>query len=153
MLKMLTNAGNTAGSLISIYTGKYPSDTRVLFAPVILKDQDSKESLLSLLEQLDYSSTLFSYPYFADAYDLNLQSGFDNANGRSRNSTKLINFLNQYFDSNQSFFLYQISIRLSERISHIFYIQDMVDFSPLSQNNAKGFDDEDKFDTAIRIRH
>jgi len=146
-----TNAGNTAGSLISIYTGKYPTDTRVLFAPDILKNQNTTEHLLSLLKKVNYSSTQFSYPYYADAYDLNLRSGFDFANGRSMESTQIINFLSKYLDSNQSYFIYQIITRLIDRISHIFYVKDMVNLSLLAEGDAQSYNDQYKFDSAIEI--
>lgn len=146
-----TNAGNTAGSLISIYTGKYPTDTRVLFAPDILKNQNSTEHLISILKTLNYSSTQFSYPYYADAYDLNVRSGFDFANGRSINKSGLINFLGEHFDSNQSYFIYQIYSRLLDRLTHIFYIKNMVNLSLLADGNSQGFDDQYKFEKALQI--
>jgi len=146
-----TNSANTAGSLISIYTGKYPTDTRVLFAPDILKNQNTTEHLLSLLKSSNYSSTQFSYPYYADAYDLNVRSGFDYANGRPINSSGLMNFLSTHFDSDQSYFIYQISSRLLDRLSHIFYIKNMVNLSLLADGNAQDFEDQYKFDTALQI--
>ncbi|MBA3072328.1 MAG: sulfatase-like hydrolase/transferase [Anaerolineae bacterium] len=146
-----TNAGNTAGSIISIYTGKYPTDTRVLFAPDILKNQNTTEHLLSILQEVNYSSTQFSYPYYADAYDLNLRSGFNFANGRTMESTQFINFFSKYLDSNQSYFIYQIIIRLIDRLSHIFYVKDMVNLSSLAEGNSLSFNDQYKFDSAIKI--
>lgn len=146
-----TNSANTAGSVISIYTGKYPTDTRVLFAPDILKNQDTTEHLISLLKSSNYSSTQFSYPYYADAYDLNLKTGFDYANGRPINSSGLINFISTRFDSDQSYFIYQISSRLLDRLSHIFYIKNMVNLSLLADGNAQDFEDQYKFDTALQI--
>lgn len=146
-----TNSANTAGSLISIYTGKYPTDTRVLFAPDILKNQNTTEHLLSLLKSINYSSTQFSYPYYADAFDLNVRSGFDYANGRPVNSSGLMNFFSAHFDSDQSYFIYQISSRLLDRLSHIFYISNMVNLSLLADGNAQEFNDQYKFDTALQI--
>jgi membrane-anchored protein YejM (alkaline phosphatase superfamily) len=146
-----TNAGNTAGSLISIYTGKYPTNTRVLFAPDILKNQNTTEHVISLIKNVGYSSTQFSYPYYADAFDLNLRSGFDVANGRSMESTQIINLLGKYLDSNQSYFIYQIITRLIDRLSHIFYVKDMVNLSLLAEGKAQSFNDQYKFDSAVKI--
>ena len=43
------NAGNSTGSVISMYTGKYPAETRVIYPPDILRGDDAYEHLPGLL--------------------------------------------------------------------------------------------------------
>jgi len=47
-----TNSAKTTGSLISTITGKYPSDTRVLFPPDVLKNENSYQHLPQILKVL-----------------------------------------------------------------------------------------------------
>lgn len=47
-----TNSSATSGSIISIFTGKYPADTRVLYPPDILDDKDAFQRLPGILRSL-----------------------------------------------------------------------------------------------------
>ena len=146
-----TNSGSTAGSLISIYTGKYPTTTRVLYPPDILKGEDSIEHLPGILQSLGYYTAEFSYPYYADAYNLNLNSGFDVANGRSAQDHPFTYFVNSFLETNRSYFLFEISNRILDRLGHIFFIKDMDDLSSLANNEAKAYYDKAKLELIYQL--
>ncbi len=121
-----TNSAKTTGTIIALYTGRYPTSTNVLNPPDILKGEDSYLHLPGILHTLGYKTVQYSFPYYADAYDLNLLDGFDTANGRSFTTGSLFFFLNQYNQTDNARFIYEISERLIDRLGHIFYVQDML---------------------------
>jgi hypothetical protein len=120
-----TNAGNSSGSVTSMLTGKLPTRTRVLYSPNVLKGLDAYEHLPGILNKLGYFTVEIGLPKYVDAYEVNMQGGFD--------------VVNQHFISNDSFFqagpalrmgdvsyfLYQIFDRISDRVLHIFYVRLM----------------------------
>lgn len=121
------NAGNTAGAIVSLLNGKYPTQTRVLFLPDILQGQDAYQHLPGILRSLGYHTAQFSYPYYADAYSLNMQNGFDLANGRrlpARGSlfARLLFRLPTEF----AYFIFDASTHISDRLLHVYYLQDML---------------------------
>ncbi len=119
-----TNSANTSGSIISIFTGKYPIDTRVLYPPDILKSEDAYQHLPAILKLNGYTTNQFSYGHYVDAYQLNVLNGFDEANGRSYQSSILAK-INRIMPDNMSFFLYEVSNRILDRLRHIFFIKQM----------------------------
>lgn len=146
-----TNSGNTAGSLTSIFTGKYPTVTRVLFPPDILKGKDSYEHIISILDSLNYSTAQLSFPYYADSYDVNFRSGFDYANGRSYQEDSGLFYLTKRLESNQAFFIYSVVTRLTDRFGHIFFIKDMTNLQYLAQGHIQNIEDKNKVDTTIDL--
>lgn len=136
-----TNAGNTAGSLISMYTSKYPTATRVLYPPDILKNIDSYQHLPGILKYLGYYTEQLSFPYYADAYALNLLNGFDTANGRRIERSPMYNIISSYVQSDYADFLYETSNRIVDRLRHIFFIKRMVNQFDLVTGSDKIFED------------
>ena len=88
------NSSNTMSGLLSIYTSKYPTQTRVLYAPDILKNADAYQHMPGILKSLGYYSAQFTHAYFADAYSMNMLSAFDIANGRTE-SVAVFNGIDQ----------------------------------------------------------
>lgn len=119
-----TNSGNTSGSVISMYTGKYPTTTRVMYPPDILRGLDSYQHLPGILRSLGYRTVQISYPHFVDAYTLNVQNGFDLANLRTLESV-YYKALNRYLPHDHAYFLYETSNRIFDRVRHIFFIKKM----------------------------
>jgi len=146
-----TNSGNTAGSLISIYTSKFPTTVRVLYPPDILKGEDSFQHLPGILHQLGYYSAQFTFPYYADAYSLNLLSGFDYANGNFPKQNILITKLNEYLQTDEAYFIYETSNRIFDRLRHIFFIKNMDNQLGLIQGTAKEFNDQEKIDHLLTL--
>ncbi|MHC1785124.1 MAG: sulfatase-like hydrolase/transferase [Anaerolineaceae bacterium] len=146
-----TNAGNTAGSIISIYTGKYPTDTRLLYPPDILRGEDSYQHLPGILKSLGYYTAEFAAPHNADAYDQNLISGFDIANGRSVQNNLLFSQLNHFLQTNDAYLVYEMLNRLFDRLGHIFYLSNMTNDQALVEGEAQKYDDQSKITGVIDI--
>lgn len=143
-----TNANATSGSIISIYTGKYPANTRCLYPPDILNDKNAYQHLPGILQSLGYYNAQFSLGYYVDAYELNVRDGFNEANGRSSAGTGI---LTNYLPTNYSQFISSVINRLSTRLLHIFFVKDME--NPYAQVTSKAeYDkDEDKIDNIIDL--
>ena len=146
-----SNAGHTAGSLISIYTSKYPTQLRVLYPPDILKGTDSYQHLPGILNTLGYLTVQYTTPYFGDAYTLNLLYGFDIANGRSINQSSVYSKISHYIQTDYAYFLYEITNRWFDRSRHIFFIKKMDNYQALIQGKAQRFDDTEKVDSILSL--
>ncbi len=146
-----SNSTKTFSALLAFLTSKDPFDTRVLYPPDILRNQNSYQHLPGILKSLGYYTAQITHPYFADAYDANLQSGFDFANGRSVNEGNIFDFISKNFIPNVSYFVYQISNRLSDRLAHIFFIRQMVNQEALVNGTEQKYDDTAKITNAINI--
>lgn len=142
-----SNSANTTGSIISIFTSKSPIETHVLYPPDILKSEDVYQHLPGILKLNGYYTAQFSFDHYVDAYNLNLQNGFDEANGRS-NQSNILNKINKFLPTNIGYFVYELSNRILDRIRHIFFIKKMT--NPfLEVKSPKGYNDEDKFDSLM----
>lgn len=117
-----SNSGKTTGSITSMLTGKYPSSTRVLFLPNILRNADSFQHLPGILKSLGYYSVQMGNPSFVDGFEVNMLNGFDEVNNRSSDTKDLANSLNSFLPSESSYFLYETYERIISRFCHIFYI-------------------------------
>ena len=143
-----SNAGNTAGSVVSILTGKYPTETRVLYVPDILTGQDAFQHLPGLLHAQGYYTEELGVKHYLDAYDLNVQNGFDEVNERQGGSSiklPLVGF-------NVEYFFAQLVERISARLLHIFYIKDME--NPLTlvlEDTQANINDQKKVKQAIKL--
>jgi hypothetical protein len=120
-----TNAGNTAGSVISIMTSKLPTQTRVLFPPDILTGNNSYQHLPGILKSLGYKTVEYGVAYYIDAYNYNLQNGFDIVNNRTLSVGKLGNLGRKLGYDEEVYFLSRITWRISDRLLHIFFVQTM----------------------------
>ena len=121
------NADQTTGSVFSMLTGKYPATTRLLYAPSILQGQDSNQHLPGILHQAGYTTIQFTFPYYIDAYAVNMQDGFDQVNGRSLDQNKIYQLARQYNFENAGYFIPRLLERISDRLLHIFFIRVMPD--------------------------
>lgn len=146
-----TNSGNTAGSLISAFTGKYPTTTRVLYPPNILRDDDAYQHLPGILWAQGYYTVQMSVPHYGDAYTLNLLNGFDEANGREMIVSTVLTNISQYMPTDFAYFIYEIGNRISDRIRHIFYIKVMSNPVNLEMSSPDDMYDQMKIDDAIKI--
>jgi arylsulfatase A-like enzyme len=146
-----SNAQGTTGSLTSILTGKYPQDTRVLYAPDILRGENSYQHLPGVLRAYGYYSVQISFNYYADADDLNFLSGFDEANGQFANESKILSRIKELIPTNYAYFIYDLGNRLVNRISHILFIKKME--NPYSQvtEALQSYDDQKKITTIISM--
>ena len=120
-----TNSGQSSGSVISMYTGKSPAQTRVIYPPDILKGSDAYQHLPGILQSLGYRTVQITAPYYMDAYTFNLQDGFDSANGRSILHRSLFPIIGDYLSNNTAYFLSEVVNRIYDRLRHIFFIKEM----------------------------
>ncbi len=120
-----TNAGNSAGSVISIMTSKLPTQTRVLYPPNILSGVDSYQHLPGILQGLGYSAVEYGVPYYVDAYTYNLQNGFDLVNNRYLSVGELGELGQKLGYEQQVYFLTRIIWRISDRLLSIFFVKTM----------------------------
>lgn len=126
-----SNSGNTGGAIISIYTGKYPADTRVLYKPDILKGEDAYEHLPGILRSHGYKTIQITMPYYLDANGYNVLDGFDNviidsAEPSKAEQSKYLDTIRKYIPNEPAFFIDQMIKRIADRIRHIFFIKKMV---------------------------
>jgi arylsulfatase A-like enzyme len=119
------NAGKTGGSLTSLLTGKFSTDTRVIFPPDILLGEDAYQHLPGILKQLGYATVQISMPYYGDAYERNIREGFDVVNFHSENSNPLLQQLAKMGGEGSFYFVGQIILRIQERLAHIFFLKTM----------------------------
>ncbi len=147
-----SNAANTSGSLVSIYTGRYPAETRVLYPPNILTGGMAFQHLPGILRLNGYHTVQISNPYYGDAYTLNVQEGFDEANDRSMLFSTLMPEITRLIPDDFSFFVYEIANRSIDRVRHVWLIKKMQNpFDFVLQDAAKFSDDNRYFELLDQV--
>jgi hypothetical protein len=144
-----TNAGNTAGSIVSILTSKLPTQTRVLYPPNILVGMDAYQHLPGLLKELGYQTIEYGVPFYVDAYSYNLQNGFDIVNNRRLSVGKLGNLARKLGYEDEVYFLSRLIWRISDRILHIFYMQEMENPFDIATQVVPSISDAAKIDQLL----
>ena len=122
-----TNADHTTGSVFSILTGKYPATTRLLYPPNILQGEDTLQHLPGILQRLGYTTIELPFPYYIDAYTVNMQEGFDQVNYRSLDEGPVFQWARQYHLEDAGYFVPRLLERVTDRLLHIFFIRLMPD--------------------------
>jgi hypothetical protein len=146
-----SNAGNTAGSLTSVLTGKLPTQTRVYYPPDILTGADSYQHLPGVLKRLGYRTVQFTDPYYGDAYSRNLLNGFDMANNRSENKTVFTTIAQYLGDGGSAYFNFVILERLTERLQHAFYLNTMLNPYKLVTEEGSSLSAQKQIDRMLSI--
>jgi hypothetical protein len=146
-----TNSGNTAGSIVSILTGKLPSQTRVLYPPDILTGLDAFQHLPGILKNLGYKTIEFGVPYYVDAFSLNIQDGFDMVNNETQTASWLTLVGQRLGNDNMVYFLGKLSERLGDRISHLLFIRDMQNPYQMVTETVPRIADEEKVDQLLDL--
>ena len=146
-----TNAGNTAGSVISIMTSKLPTQTRVLYPPDMLTGLDAFQHLPGILKNMGYKTIELGVQYYVDAYSYNLQEGFDMVNNRTKSDGKLTALGQKLGYENTTIFLSKICARISERLLHIFYISNMQNPYRIVTEPVSSIKDEEKINQLIDL--
>ncbi len=144
-----TNSGNSPASVVSIFTSKLPTTTRVGFSPDILTGVDAYQHLPGILKSDGYRTVEFGVPLYVDSYALNVQNGFDMVNNHSSDTNLLGSFMQNLGFDNPAYFINRLSERLSDRIKHIFYIQQMQNPYELVTKPAASISDQEKIDLAL----
>jgi arylsulfatase A-like enzyme len=144
------NAGKTGGSLTSLLTGKYSTDTRVVFPPDILLGEDAYQHLPGILKQLGYSTVQISMPYYGDAYERNIREGFDVVNFHAENSNPLLKQFAKMGGEGSFYFVGQIILRIQERLTHIFHIKTMDNPYAAVTTEVPWMSDRERLDAMLR---
>ena len=118
-----TNSAKTTGSIVSMMTGKYPTTTRVLFPPDLLRGQDSIEHLPGFLRSLGYYTAQFAQDYYVDSTTQNLRDGFEESNGVQEQAIFTNTFINDRFSEYGRLFLNEIEVSLTNLLKHMFFIE------------------------------
>ena len=147
------NAGNSAGSVISILTSKLPTQTRLSYPPDILKGSDAYQHLPGILKREGYKNFEIAVPHYVDSFTLNMQNGFDIVNGRSDAKDNPFHFLNKLGYYDVSYFISTLFGRIEERLLHIFYLEKMANpYKTVTQpSENQVFEDREKIDQLLDI--
>jgi phosphoglycerol transferase MdoB-like AlkP superfamily enzyme len=86
---------------------------------------DAYQHLPGLLKELGYQTIEYGVPFYVDAYNYNLQNGFDIVNNRTLSVGKLGNLARRLGYEEEVYFLSRLVWRISDRLLHIFYMQEM----------------------------
>jgi len=146
-----TNSANTSGSIVSIMTGKYPTTTRLLYPPNVLKGTDSLEHLPGILKSRGYYTAQFAVKHYVDSSVQNLLNSFDESNSVRKQANLAINFLNKCFSMNAKLFLNEIESRLIVRLKHLFFVQAMENTFLQITETQKDFKDDEKVLGALEV--
>jgi hypothetical protein len=143
------NATVTAGSLVSMFSSKLPTETRMLYPPDIVKGTDAFQHLPAILKKEGYYNADITVNYYGDSSILNLQDSFVITNERSATIGRLYTFSRSYLPEDVAYFLSTIMKRLSDRLFHIYYLRDMP--NPYAEVNQvlNDMGDQDRVDQAI----
>lgn len=139
-----SNAANTGGSLTSILTGRLPTRTRVVCPPDILHGEDAYRHLPLLLKRLGYRTAQLSVRHYADAADLNLREGFDQANFRTLRGPGQ-ELLAGGLGQSGGYLLGQMAERLGGRLRHVFTGREWADpYQEVTANAPEGHGDAER---------
>jgi arylsulfatase A-like enzyme len=121
------NAGTSGGSIASMFTGRLPTQTRLVFPPDILRGVDRYRHLPGLLKELGYRNLDISIKHYADPYDLNMRKAFDLANFREFRwmNSSLSRRLGSLFGQEPEYFAFVMNDRITGRLLHAIRVRRM----------------------------
>ncbi|TLN23657.1 hypothetical protein FDZ74_03555, partial [bacterium] len=126
-----TNAAHSMGSDTALLTGKSPFETRVLYPPDTLKGSAKYQHLPGILRQYGYYAVELGVPYYVDANIIDFRDAFDEVNCAANPPATLFERLSGYGYDEAFYLVDSLTGRVSERLAHVLFLQDMVD--PLKQ--------------------
>lgn len=149
-----TNCAHSGGSLASLFTGRLPTTTKVVYPPDILRGDDAYRHLPGILGGLGYHRFDMSQRHYADPYDLNMRDAFDSANFRTERDTGtavLPHALAVRFGLEQ-YFLSQTLDRIESRLLHAFGLERMVNvFEEVIQKGGVVVRDDKRIEAALEF--
>ena len=119
------NGGATAASITALLTGKWPTQTRVIYPPDILRGADSYQHLPGVLRRMGYTGLDLSIRHYADSVDLNFREAFDVVNFRSVKRQAI--YATRWMPMEAAYFLAQVQDRLFSRLQKICFNLPMDD--------------------------
>ncbi|HEY4490359.1 MAG TPA: sulfatase-like hydrolase/transferase, partial [Acidobacteriota bacterium] len=121
------NASRTLASLVSMLSGRHPTDTRITCPPDILRGEDGYRHLPGILKRHGYRSIQLTVRDYGDALDANMRMAFDIVNFRRADELALFELTGPFLDQESAYLVHQSYDRLSQRILHIFGLRKMPD--------------------------
>jgi hypothetical protein len=119
------NTEHTGGSVVSIYSGKYPAATRVFWLPNKLQGADSYEHLPGILRAQGYRTVQIAVPLFLDPIRLNLANAFDEVKFTHAVYSRHLNLFSTLLPRDVALFADETVKRLADRVRHVFGIARM----------------------------
>jgi arylsulfatase A-like enzyme len=120
-----------------------------MYMPDILVGAESYQHLPGILRAEGYYTVQYGFPYYVDAYKINMLDSFDMANGRARASSPLLSGLRQYLPGELAYFIYETANRAADRLRHIFFIEAMADPNDMVVAGAHNQSDDEKVETLL----
>ena len=120
-----SNSAHSSGSIVSIFTSKLATETRVLYPPDILKGSDAFQHLPGILKREGYRTEEIGVRYFIDSSTLNLINAFDIVNRRTVDNGNTVKFIRDFGLYDTAYMLSLLTGRIQDRINHIFYLRTM----------------------------
>ena len=147
-----TNCAHSGGSLASLFTGKLPTTTKLVYPPDILRGADAYQHFPCMLGDLGYHRFDISKRHYADPYDLNLRNSFDVANFRTIKKTS-VDILPRAFAESfglQVYFLTQMLDRAESRLLHSFGLKRITNvFEEVTQKGGVVVHDDKRVKAAL----
>jgi hypothetical protein len=141
-----SNATQTAGSMVSLFTSRLTTDTRMLYPPDILRGTNSILHLPGILQKENYYNAEISVDYYADMTALNMQNSFVMENGRSTYGGRVYETIHRFAPDDAAYFMSTIFKRLSDRLMHIFYLRTMVNPYAEATQKLNTMSDKERLD-------
>ena len=121
-----SNSGVTCGSLISLLTGRRPTETQVFQCPVYLDEPLSSEHLPAILRREGYAAAQIGLRDHADAGDWNMRGAFQEVNGRTLDEEPMRVARSSTFDRVKRFYE-EVVERIAVRAMHLAGIRPIED--------------------------
>ncbi len=146
-----SNSSATLGSIVSILTSKWSTQTGVIYPPNILQGEDAFEHLPGILSKAGYKTVEIGVPYYVDAYMVNVQDGFDVVNQRSMEKDPLVSAWRDAGYDLPAYFIYKLEEKLVNRLLHAFYLETIANpFSVVTQPTPE-LQDRQKMDQLLSL--
>ncbi len=121
------NSDASGGSIASIFTGKLPTQTRLLYPPEILRGEDAYQHLPGILKKHGYRNADISTRHHADPIDMNMLNSFHWANGRDIRQSNLKELAVALLGDKAVYFIGKIRERITIRLLHLANVRRMKD--------------------------
>ena len=145
------NATQTAGSLVSIFTGRLSTDTRMLYPPDILHGTASMLHLPGILQKEGYYNAEISVDFYADMTALNMQQSFVSIDGRSAFGGRVYELTRHILPEEAAYLFSTINKRLTDRLMHIYYIRVMVNPYAEATQKLNTMSDKERIDMLMSL--
>jgi hypothetical protein len=145
------NANETAGSMVSFFTGRLPTDTRMLYPPDILRGSASLLHFPGILQKEGYYNAEISVDFYADMTALNMQQSFVSINGRSAFGGRVYELTRRILPEDAAYLFSTINKRLTDRLMHIFYIRTMVNPYAEATQKLNTMSDRERIDMLMSL--